>query len=480
MFSRKMAARLAIVAAGFLASTPATAQVQGVHVTFSPYGGLARWSHRLILDKSARFGGRAGLMFGRYFGVEGIYGYSKTSTSAKADVKAYHTGADGILCLAPDWPIVPYVLGGWTQVAFDPAGNQKRQTFNGWEGGGGFIIPLANRVALRLEARDVAFERDAPLPSAGTWNHNIFVDAGFQIALGGHVKDADHDGVSDRHDKCPGTPLGATVDRNGCPTDSDADGVYDGLDRCANTPTGATVDAQGCPLDNDGDGVPDGVDQCAGTPAGAKVDARGCPVDSDGDGVADGLDQCTNTPTGAAVDGKGCPLDSDGDGVADGLDRCPNTPRDVRVDASGCPIEVSEKETQLLDTGMIRLNDINFETAKADLKPDSFRALDQVGQILAQWPQLQIEIGGHTDSRGTDKRNQDLSQRRAQSVLDYLMAKFPNIKAGQYTVRGYGESLPISDNKTVLGMAKNRRVEFKVLNRDVLKKEIEQRKLLKK
>jgi len=159
---------------------------------------------------------------------------------------------------------------------------------------------------------------------------------------------------------------------------------------------------------------------------------------------------------------------------------CDNTPEGVRVDKDGCPIEVSEKETQLLDTGMIRLSNINFETKKWDIKPESYEGLDEVGKILVQWPQLQIEIGGHTDSRGSDAYNQELSQQRAQAVLDYLTGKFPNLNPSQYTAMGYGEGKPIANNKTELGRAQNRRVEFKVLNRETLRKEIEKRKLLKK
>ena len=68
-------------------------------------------------------------------------------------------------------------------------------------------------------------------------------------------KDSDQDGVADRRDHCPDTPLAARVDSQGCPIDSDGDGVYDGLDQCPKTPAGATVDAKGCPLDSDRDGV---------------------------------------------------------------------------------------------------------------------------------------------------------------------------------------------------------------------------------
>jgi outer membrane protein OmpA-like peptidoglycan-associated protein len=337
---------------------------------------------------------------------------------------------------------------------------------------------LSDNAGLRLE-----FRNSIDLPSEGLgrthrWDQQYW--AGLNWAWGGKAIDTDGDGVSDKKDKCPGTPAGATVDATGCPTDADGDGVWDGIDQCPNTPKGATVNAKGCPTDTDGDGVWDGIDQCPDTPKGAVVDAKGCPTDSDGDGVWDGIDQCPNTPKGATVDATGCPVDSDGDGVWDGIDRCPGTPAGAKVDASGCPIEVTEKETELLDTGMIRLQGVNFETAKADLLPESFPILDQVGPILVKWPQLQIEIGGHCDSRGSDAYNLTLSDARAASVRTYLTTKFTGIDAGQLTSKGYGESKPVAPNTNALNMAKNRRVEFVVLNKDVLKKEVERRKMLQK
>jgi OOP family OmpA-OmpF porin len=173
-------------------------------------------------------------------------------------------------------------------------------------------------------------------------------------------------------------------------------------------------------------------------------------------------------------------MDTDGDGVPDGLDKCPDTAAGLRVDANGCPIEVSEKETQLLDTGLIRLQNVNFETGKSTLLPESFPALDEVGNILSKYPELKIEIGGHTDSRGSAARNQALSEDRAGAVKDYLIDKFPKLEATQLSVKGYGFSKPLVTNTTALNMAKNRRVEFKVLNREAIKKEIERRRLLQK
>jgi len=203
-------------------------------------------------------------------------------------------------------------------------------------------------------------------------------------------------------------------------------------------------------------------------------------MDSDGDGVYDGPDQCENTPKGCTVNPNGCPTDSDQDGVCDGIDKCPDTQTNVRVDMTGCPIQVSVRETELIETGMIRLQDINFDTGRATIKDDSFKILDDVGNILIRWPQLRIEIGGHTDARGSDATNQKLSEARAKAVLDYLVQKFPELIPNQFTTVGYGERQPISTNRTQLGMAKNRRVEFKVLNTEALKKQTEKQQFVPK
>jgi outer membrane protein OmpA-like peptidoglycan-associated protein len=173
---------------------------------------------------------------------------------------------------------------------------------------------------------------------------NLNISFGGSIVIG-KPRDTDKDGVIDRWDKCPGTPLGVKVDKHGCPLDSDGDGVPDYLDKCPNTPKEAfgKVDEHGCPLDSDGDGVPDYLDKCPNTPAAAHgfINADGCPTDTDGDGVPDYLDKCPNTPAGITVDSIGCPLDSDGDGVPDYLDLCPGTPKQAKgfVDKNGCVLD---------------------------------------------------------------------------------------------------------------------------------------------
>jgi len=166
--------------------------------------------------------------------------------------------------------------------------------------------------------------------------------------------------------------------------------------------------------------------------------------------------------------------------VADGVDKCPNTPAGLKVDPSGCPIEISEKETELLDTGMIRLQNVNFETGKAVIKSESFPVLDDVAKVLLQYPMLTMEVGGHTDNTGTKAKNVSLSEQRAKSVLGYLMQKNPTLDASHFTAVGYGPDVPVASNGTALGRAKNRRVEFRVTNKDVLKIEREKRRFVPK
>jgi OOP family OmpA-OmpF porin len=234
--------------------------------------------------------------------------------------------------------------------------------------------------------------------------------------------------------------------------DSDGDGVNDDADKCPGTPAGTAVDGDGCPLpqDDDHDAVNNDVDKCPGTPAGATVDANGCEIDSDGDGVGDSRDQCPNTPAGAKVDEKGCELDGDGDGVGDSRDKCPDTPKGDRVDANGCSFKAE-----------IKLPGVVFETGKADLLPESLPVLDGAIATLKRYPELNIEVAGHTDSRGSDALNLDLSARRAETVLAYL---HDGGVQNAMTSRGYGERQPVASNNTDEGRQANRRVVLRVLN----------------
>jgi outer membrane protein OmpA-like peptidoglycan-associated protein len=107
------------------------------------------------------------------------------------------------------------------------------------------------------------------------------------------------------------------------------------------------------------------------------------------------------------------------------------------------------------------LDTIYFDANKTNINPTAAKALDRNGMILKENPKLKAEIGGHTDSVGSEKANQVISEKRAQSAKKYLQGKF-NIPDDQLMIKGYGATKPIADDKTKEGRSKNRRVEFKV------------------
>ena len=274
---------------------------------------------------------------------------------------------------------------------------------------------------------------------------------GAQVNAEGCEGDFDGDGIPDAVDQCPNTKQGVAVDSTGCPADADKDGVPDALDKCPGTKAGLTVDNTGCPLDYDKDGIPDGVDQCPNTPAGVPVDSVGCAADADKDGVYDGLDKCADTPKGAAVDTAGCPVDSDKDGVADFLDKCPNTLEGVRIDKKGCPLNKAEDLEQLK-------KGINFQSGSKKLTKASYKTLNNIVSLMKKFSTANIEVQGHTDNTGSEETNKQISQDRAQVVVDYFIQN--GIAADRVRAVGFGSDKPIADNKTKKGRSKNRRVEL--------------------
>jgi outer membrane protein OmpA-like peptidoglycan-associated protein len=472
---------LSAVVLAFLSAGPAGAQIAGHPVELSGGAGVFSYDARSRVKLGPAYNGALGWRWMPWMTLEGqaTFGPSKEDFGAEITRNFMDAGLDLRWNLRPgEGRVVPFILSGMSYATSHAVGLVPDKLERGAPSlGAGVLWNVRDqRTYVRLQVRDVMFRERESLEFA---NH-VAATLGLQYNWGGKARDQDLDGVRDWLDHCPNTPIGAKVDKLGCPIDSDRDSVYDGLDKCEGTPFGCKVDRNGCPLDADNDGVCDGLDQCADTPKGATVDARGCPSDTDGDGVLDGIDKCPDTPKGAKVDATGCPIDSDGDGVPDGLDECPDTKAGLKVDATGCPIEISEKVTELLDTGMIRLRNINFDTGKATIKPESFPILDDVGAVLLRFPTLKIEIGGHTDNRGGKAMNDKLSQARSTSVLNYIRQKFPTLDPTAFTAKGYGYSQPLASNSKEIGRALNRRVEFKVLNPEALKIEREKRRFLQK
>lgn len=235
------------------------------------------------------------------------------------------------------------------------------------------------------------------------------------------------------------------------PTDSDKDGIIDAEDKCPTVPGLAKY--QGCPIpDSDNDGINDEQDKCPTVPGIAKY--QGCPIpDSDGDGVNDETDKCPTVPGIARYNGCLIP-DTDGDGVNDELDKCPS--EKGSSSNNGCPLleEVAEYNFDFRKVQFALGSDALTKVAKAEL--------DKAAKIMGEHPDIKVSVEGHTDNTGSDAFNQSLSERRAASVKNYIVAK--GVSADRIKTKGFGETLPISTNNTAAGRALNRRVEFKSAN----------------
>jgi outer membrane protein OmpA-like peptidoglycan-associated protein len=279
------------------------------------------------------------------------------------------------------------------------------------------------------------------------------------------VSDTDGDGLADDQDACPTEAENRNdfEDTDGCPDDpdSDGDGLADSKDACPQKPEDRDgfEDENGCPEpDNDGDGVADLTDECANEPedVDAFKDEDGCPEpDNDGDAVLDPNDACVNEP--GVVSNRGCPdPDRDGDTVADRLDNCP--------DEAGDPANQGCKQQQLVaikDDKIELVDRVYFRTDRAIIQRRSLALLDNVATVLAAHPSVRVRIEGHTDDRGDAAYNKQLSQRRAEKVMSYLVGK--GVDASRLQAIGYGEEQPLQDNDTEEGRAANRRVDFDIV-----------------
>jgi outer membrane protein OmpA-like peptidoglycan-associated protein len=291
---------------------------------------------------------------------------------------------------------------------------------------------------------------DASKVTDNIWKVTVGVEFDF-----GKAKDSDMDGVSDNKDKCPDTPAGVVVDKNGCPVDTDGDGVADYLDKCPTVK--GLVSLNGCP-DADGDGVSDMDDKCPDTPKGWKVDATGCPLDQDKDGVADAIDKCPDTPVGVTVDKNGCPVDTDGDGVPDYRDKCPTVagPKEN----NGCPV-VEKTAEELVAPDMI-IEPVYFDYDKSNILNVEKAKIDKLVKLLKDNGNFNVNMTGNTDSKGTEEYNMALSQRRIESVAKAITAS--GIKLNRISKeKPLGETKPAATNDTEEGRALNRRVEFEVI-----------------
>jgi uncharacterized protein (TIGR03382 family) len=282
-------------------------------------------------------------------------------------------------------------------------------------------------------------------------------------------RDRDGDGLRDQVDRCP--DVAGLAQHQGCPApaapaappapppppDTDGDGVPDGEDGCPLEPEDPDgfEDQDGCPDDDhDKDGVPDDRDQC---PQEAEdrdgfQDEDGCPdPDNDGDGIPDLQDTC--------------PLEAENVNGVDDLDGCPDPDMPAEEKdpcasgAGGC--DEPRKQVASLEEDRIQVSEkIFFQVGSAVIESRSHPALRQVARVLAANPRVNVLVMGHTDDQGSVEHNQELSQRRAEAVRQFLVEA--GIGPARLTARGMGNTQPLDGRGTAEARERNRRVEFVV------------------
>ena len=302
--------------------------------------------------------------------------------------------------------------------------------------------------------------------------------------------DADNDGVPDFTDKCPNLKGDALT--GGCP-DRDGDGVLDSVDKCPDESGYANYD--GCmgeknsdgksealvadAEDSDGDNIPDNVDKCPNTKG--SFTATGCP-DADGDGIADGEDSCPNTYGKANYNG--CPYDAVGmERLNKGFDptKEPTTKTVVKTVTVPATTPVAEGGLGLSVTSVSRSEivpaefdycqyfdefrsefeqAIYFSSGSAALNTSTRKVLDRLAKFAKKCGQRTVIIKAHTDDVGDEAANQQLSERRAEAVKNYMIAK--GVDPILLQAVGYGSIQPVAPNDTPENKAKNRRVELEI------------------
>mgnify|MGYP003630637338 FL=1 len=335
----------------------------------------------------------------------------------------------------------------------------------------GFDIPLSQKFALAFNTtyNQTFSDNIDGLADVNTSAYDAFLitTLGIKVRLGS--SDTDGDGVKDKVDACVNTPgsnatngcpdddgdgiinsedlcpdVAGTADNRGC-ADSDGDSIADFEDACPNI--AGISEFNGC-ADSDGDKIPDGEDLCPevkGTSA-----TSGCP-DDDGDGIKNSVDLCPAFAGTAAFGG--CP-DSDGDGIIDKEDDCPSL---VGIKPNkGCP-EVKAEVKAKID---VIFQNLLFATNSANIDPTSLEGLDELVKIMSEDQDLRLSIEGHTDSRGNNEYNLELSNLRAHAVRDYLIGG--GVSSDRIKAVGYGETRPLTTNDTAQGRLKNRRVELNI------------------
>ena len=397
------------------------------------------------------FGARASFNIWSWLGVEGEFKYSashirNTALNSASD-PVIGMRAQLIASLPIDSPIRPFLtvgVGNEGLIKTVPGGSSRNPHDFDTDAvfGVGARWDFHRHFGARIDGRMLVVPGYNTTTAKSAMTTDWETHVGIYLRLGTSAGDSDKDGIDDDNDKCPNEA-------------EDKDGFQD---------------ADGCPdLDNDGDGIPDDKDKCPNDPEtkNGYQDDDGCPDvnDTDGDGIPDDKDKCPDQPEtkNGFQDEDGCPdewPDQDKDGIYDKDDKCPSEPETKNgfEDNDGCPDELPKKLAKSFNGTM---KGIVFDKGKATVTKKSFKVLDKAVALLKEYPEVKVEVSGHTDNTGDPAENKKLSQERADAVKAYLVEK--GIDAARIVAVGYGDEKPIADNAKKAGKAKNRRIEFKLL-----------------
>ncbi len=359
----------------------------------------------------------------------------------------------------------------------------------------GFDLFLSRNVSWSLMAGYTAISDKTDYLTKGGLDGYVSVRTGVNLYLGSNDQDDDdEDGLTNGQERRVGT--------NPQDADTDGDRLKDGeeVKRYRSNPLISDTDGDGIPdgeevlvyksdpakLDTDDDGLSDGdeVKRYKTDPTRPDSDADGLTdgeevlrtetdplrVDTDGDGLSD-WDEVRVHKSSPSME------DSDGDGLKDGEEVKKYKTDPAKTDTDGGSIsdriEVQRgtnpldpkddvaKDALLLQRGRtIILEGVTFEGTSAKLSREAERTLGKAHTALSSNPDLTVEIAGYTDNQGDPRRNQQLSQQRAESVRTWLVRK--GIDPSRLTAVGYGMRNPIATNLTPEGREKNRRIEFRV------------------
>jgi outer membrane protein OmpA-like peptidoglycan-associated protein len=257
--------------------------------------------------------------------------------------------------------------------------------------------------------------------------------------------------------------------------DADGDGIKDSVDQCKTEAEDADLfdDTDGCPdLDNDKDGIADVADKCPLDPEDLDKfeDTDGCPdKDNDSDMIADVVDKCPNEAEDkdGHDDLDGCPDDdNDGDGIADGKDKCPSQAETINgnKDEDGCP-DAGDSSIVLSPDRIETLDAIQFDRGnKVVIAKASFNVLGQIGSTMRAHPEIvRVRVTCHVHPSGNYEKDQELSDKRAQAVRDWLVQW--GLTAGRVEARGFGSSKPLAPPDQKGAQLINDRIEMIILER---------------